>query len=69
MTGHLNFSLATFLSALFLRKETTIVMAFVSVFLRPPEQSKIVLPKVLQNVKFHLLAQGTKPKRFFLFSV
>ena len=37
---------------------------FVSVFLRPPELTKIVLPKVLQNFKFHLLAQGTEPKSF-----
>ena len=37
---------------------------FVSVFLRPPELTKIVLPKVLRNFKFHLLAQGTEPKSF-----
>ena len=37
---------------------------FVSVFLRPPEVTKIVLSKVLQNFKFHLLAQGTEPKNF-----
>ena len=37
---------------------------FVSVFLRSPELTKIVLPKVLQNFKFHLLAQGTEPKSF-----
>ena len=37
-------------------------MAFRQCFLRPPELTKIVLPKVLQNFKFHLLAQGTEPK-------
>ena len=39
-------------------------MAFRQCFLRPPELTKIVLPKVLQNFKFHLLAQGTEPKSF-----
>ena len=39
-------------------------MAFCQCFLRPPEVTKIVLPKVLQNFKFHLLAQGTEPKSF-----
>ena len=29
-----------------------------------PEVTKIVLPKVLQNFKLPLLAQGTEPKRF-----
>ena len=42
-----------FYSALFLRKESTIVMAFRQCFfkflLRPPELTKIVLPKVLQH--------------------
>ena len=47
-----------------MRKESTIVMAFRHCFLRPPELTKIVLPKVLQNFKFHLLAQGTEPKSF-----
>ena len=42
-------------------------MAFRQCFLRPPELTKIVIPKVLQNFKFHLLAQGTKPKKFFFF--
>ena len=40
------------------------VMAFRQCFLRPPELAKIVLFKVLQNFKFHLLAQGTEPKSF-----
>ena len=39
-------------------------MAFRQCFLRPSDLTKIVLPKVLQNFKFHLLAQGTEPKRF-----
>ena len=39
-------------------------MAFRQCFLRPRELTKIVLPKVLQNFKFHLLAQGTEPKSF-----
>ena len=39
-------------------------MAFRQCFLRPPELTKIVLPKVLQIFKFHLLAQGTEPKSF-----
>ena len=42
-------------------------MAFRQCFLRPPELTKIVLPKVLQNSedpKMYLLAQGTEPKRF-----
>ena len=39
-------------------------MAFRQCFLRPPELTNIVLPKVLQNFKFHLLAQGTEPKSF-----
>ena len=34
------------------------------IFLRPPELIKIVLPKVLQNFKLPLLAQGTEPKSF-----
>ena len=38
-------------------------MAFRQCFLRP-ELTKIVLPKVLQNFKFHLLALGTEPKSF-----
>ena len=29
--------------------------------------TKLVLPKVLRIFKFHLLAQGTKPKFFFFF--
>ena len=36
-------------------------MAFRQYFLRPPELTKIVLPKVLQTFKFHLLAKGTEP--------
>ena len=39
-------------------------MAFRQCFLRPPELTKIVLPKVLQNFKFQLLARGTEPKSF-----
>ena len=39
-------------------------MAFRQCFLGPPELTKIVLPKVLQNFKFHMLAQGTEPKSF-----
>ena len=39
-------------------------MAFRQCFLRPPELTKICLPKVLQNIKFHLLAHGTEPKTF-----
>ena len=39
-------------------------MAFRQCFLGPPELTKIVLPKILQNFKFHLLAQGTEPKSF-----
>ena len=39
-------------------------MAFRQCFFKPPELTKIVLPKVLQNFKFHLLAQGTEPKSF-----
>ena len=37
-------------------------------FVDIPEVTKIVLPKMLQNFKLSLLAQGTEPKRFFLFS-
>ena len=33
-----------------------------------PEVIKIVLPKVVQNFKFHMLAQDAEPKKFFLFS-
>ena len=39
-------------------------MAFRQCFFKPPELTKIVLPKVLQSFKFHLLAQGTEPKSF-----
>ena len=40
-----------FWSALFLRKESTIVMAFRQCFcFDTPEVTKIVLPKVLQNI-------------------
>ena len=39
-------------------------MVFRQCFLRPPEVAKIVLPKVLQNFKFHLLTQGTEQKVF-----
>ena len=38
-----------FFSRRFSRKEPTIVMAFHQCFLRPPELTKIVQPKVLQN--------------------
>ena len=38
-----------FFSRRFSRKESTIVMAFRQCFLRPPELTKIVLPKVLQK--------------------
>ena len=36
-----------FLSALFFRKESTIVMAFRQCFLRPPELTKIVLQNII----------------------
>ena len=44
---------------------------FASVFLDTPEVTKIVLPKVLQNLnegaKLYLLAQETEPQRVFFF--
>ena len=58
----------SFFSERFSWEEPTIVMVFRQcfffIFSRPPEVTKIILPEVLQNFKFHLLAQGTKPKRF-----
>ena len=39
-------------------------MVFRQCFLRPPELTKIVLQKVLQIFKFHLLTQGTAPRSF-----
>ena len=55
----------SFLVGAFLEKRVDYSHGFSSVFfLRPPELTKIVLPKVLQNFKFHLLAQGTEPKSF-----
>ena len=42
--------------------KNTKVMAFRKCFLRPPELTKIVLPKVLQNFKFHLLAREQNQK-------
>ena len=57
--------LGIFLVGAFLKKRVDYSHGFSSVyFLRPPELTKIVLPKVLQNFKFHLLAQGTEPKSF-----
>ena len=53
-----------FLVGAFLEKRVDYSHGFSLVFLRPPELAKIVLPKVLQNFKFHLLAQGTEPKSF-----
>ena len=54
-----------FLVGTFLEKRVDYSHGFSSVFfLRPPELTKIVLPKVLQNFNFHLLAQGTEPKSF-----
>ena len=54
-----------FLVGAFLEKRVDYSHGFSSVFFfRPPELTKIVLPKVLQNFKFHLLAQGTEPKSF-----
>ena len=57
-----------FLVGAFLKKRVDYSHGFSSVyFLRPPESTKIVLPKVLQNSedpKMYLLAQGTEPKRF-----
>ena len=47
----MSFMNSDFQSALFLRKESTIVMPFVSVFFDTPEVTKIVLPKVIQNFK------------------
>ena len=46
------------------REELTTAMAFRQCFLRRSELTKIVLPKVLQIFKFHLLVQGTEPKSF-----
>ena len=55
----------SFLVGAFLEKRVDYSHGFSSVFfLRPPALTKIVLPKVLQNFKFHLLAQGTEPKNF-----
>ena len=42
-------------------------MAFRQRFFDTPEVTEIVLPKVLQNFKLHLLAQGTEPKTFLFF--
>ena len=39
-------------------------MAFRQNFFGTPEMTKIVLPKVLQNFKLPLFAQGTEPKTF-----
>ena len=36
-------------------------------FFDTPEVTKIVLPKVLQNFKLYLLAQGTEPNFFSFF--
>ena len=36
-------------------------------FFDTPEMTKIVIPKIIQNFKLYLLAQGTEPKRFFFF--
>ena len=58
-------TLPYFLVGAFLEKRVDYRHGFSSVFfLRPPELTKIVLPKVLQNFKFHLLVQGTEPKSF-----
>ena len=54
----------SFLVDAFLEKRVDYSHGFSSVFLRPPERTKIVLPKVLKNFKFHLMAQGTEPKSF-----
>ena len=60
-----HFKKTSFLVGAFLKKRVDYSHGFLSVFfLRPPELTKIVLPKVLQNFKFHLLAQGTEPKSF-----
>ena len=56
--------ICTFLLGAFLEKRVDYSHGFSAVLLRPPELTKIVLPKVLQNFKFHLLAQGTEPKSF-----
>ena len=48
--------------------ESEVLMVFfVSAFFDTTEVAKIVLPKVLQNFKLYLLAQGTEPKRFSFF--
>ena len=48
------------------KEEVDYSHGFSSVFFPTPEVTKIVLPKVLQNFKLYLFAQGTEPKKFFL---
>ena len=55
-------------SALLQRKESTIVMAFYDSFVFDThEVTRMVLPKVLQNFNFYLLAKGTEPKKILPF--
>ena len=54
-----------FLVGAFLEKRVDYSHGFSSVlFLRPPELTKIVLPKFLPSFKFHLSAQGPETKSF-----
>ena len=54
-----------FLIGAFLVKRVDYSHGFSSVFSsRTPDLTKIILPKVLQNFKLHLLAQETEPKSF-----
>ena len=60
-----------FLVGAFLKKRVDYsqVMAFRQcLFFDTPEVTKMILPKLLQNLKLYLLAQGPKPKGFSFFS-
>ena len=61
----------TLLVGAFLEERLDYSHGFLSVFFDTPGVRKIVLPKVLQNLKegakLYLLSQGTEPKMFSFF--